>query len=204
MTAAVSRAAAGEQDPRRAAILEAAIAILRDQGAAAMTVRAVAAGAGCSTTGVYTWFGGKHGLVEAIFRDGFRRFGVAVGDAPRPGSSDPKRLAASMGDAYRRWALANPTHYSVMFGHAVPDYEPSEDARSAALDTFRPLVRVVERLVDAGTMVGEPLELATFIWATIHGYVSLEIASMDVDRTPAARDAAFAAGMRRAFRACTV
>ena len=33
-------------------------------------MRAVAKGAGCSTTGVYTWFGGKQGLVEAIFVDG--------------------------------------------------------------------------------------------------------------------------------------
>ena len=45
---------------------------------AALTVRNVAAAAGCSTTGVYTYFGGKDGLVDAIFVDGFEKFDAAL------------------------------------------------------------------------------------------------------------------------------
>src|SRR3954454_19289256 len=100
-----------ESRDSRQAILDAAIDILRRHGAGALTVRSVATAAGCSTTGVYTWFGSKNGLVEAIFVDGFRRFhdaqqAVLDGDDPS---------LAALADAYRQWALANPTHYQVMF-----------------------------------------------------------------------------------------
>src|SRR4051812_15889204 len=79
----------------RAAILAAALRILQHEGAGALTVRSVASGAGCSTTGVYTWFGGKNGLVEAIFVDGFQRFGAALAHA-----------VAAVDDAGRLVALA--------------------------------------------------------------------------------------------------
>lgn len=189
MTAAESR----EISPQRAAILDAAVTILRDQGAAALTVRAVAGAAGCSTTGVYTWFGGKHGLVEAIFRDGFRRFGATVDVPP---DTDAVGHAAALASRYRAWALANPTHYSVMFGHAVRDYEPSEEARLEALATFGPLVRAMAALAAAEGLDADATEMATFAWATMHGYVSLEIAGMSVVAVTQ-RDAAFATAMRR-------
>ncbi len=94
--------------------------MLQRDGAAALTVRNITAEAGCSTTGVYTYFGGKHGLVEAIFVEGFESFDRA--SAPLLEADD--LLAA--GPRYRRWALANPTQYMVMFGRAVPDFVPSE------------------------------------------------------------------------------
>jgi AcrR family transcriptional regulator len=194
VTAAESR----EISPQRAAILDAAVAILREQGAAALTVRAVAAAAGCSTTGVYTWFGGKHGLVEAIFRDGFRRFGAAVDGPP---DSDAEAHATAMAATYRSWALDNPTHYSVMFGHAVPDYQPSDEALVEALATFEPLVRAMAAFAAAEGLDADPTELATFTWATMHGYVSLEIAGMSVV-DPGQREAAYASGIRRALAGC--
>ena len=69
-------------DPR-SAILEAALEILKAQGHEALTVRKVAERAGCSTIGVYTWFGGKDGLVDAILIDGFRAFAGALMKARR-------------------------------------------------------------------------------------------------------------------------
>ena len=164
-----------------------------------MTVRSVAAAAGCSTTGVYTWFGGKNGLVEAIFVDGFERFGAAVrvaGDAA-PG---PERVRARA-LAYRTWALANPTHYTVMFGHAVPDFEPSPAASLAAQRTFTDLVVSVTAAIDHGDLAGEPFEIAHHLWAGIHGYVSLEIAGMGLTPEPE-RPAAFVAGVERLLRGC--
>ena len=93
--------------------------------AAALTVRNVASEAGCSTTGIYTYFGGKNGLVEAIFVEGFESFDAAT--APFMEVDD---LAGGC-RAYREWALANPTQYMVMFGRAVPDFVPSGDTLGA-------------------------------------------------------------------------
>ena len=94
--------------------------MLQRDGAAALTVRNITAEAGCSTTGIYTYFGGKHGLVEAIFVEGFESF-----DRARPRRCSRPTTCRRAGRAYREWALANPTQYMVMFGRAVPDFVPS-------------------------------------------------------------------------------
>ena len=183
------------------AILGAAVDILHRKGAGALTVRSVATLAGCSTTGVYTWFGGKNGLVEAIFVDGFRRFGLAL-DAARisPDPGEPRDLA----NAYRRWALQNPTHYMVMFGRSVPDYEPSPEALVAAMATFEMLVAATTAAINRGELAGQPRNVAHHLWATIHGYVSLELAGMDAvsatddDR----RQSLFAEGLTLVWLGC--
>ncbi|MEE9415523.1 MAG: TetR/AcrR family transcriptional regulator [Acidimicrobiales bacterium] len=140
----------------RATILAAAISLLRTGGADALTVRNVADAAGCSTTGVYTWFGGKNGLVEAILIEGFDSFDDALGSAP---------TFYDTGLAYRRWALDNPTHYLVMFGHVVSSYEPEQAALDRAEESFFGLVE----------LVGGDEAFAYHVWATVHGYVMLEI-----------------------------
>ena len=181
------------QRDTRTAILTAAIDILHQHGAGALTVRSVAAAAGCSTTGVYTYFGGKNGLVEAIFIDGFLRFGAAL-DAARavaPGGNHVARLA----HAYRTWALDNPTHYLVMFARTVPDFYPSLEALVTAHGTFQQLLDAttaeMQRLGDNG----DPGEVAHHLWAAMHGYVSLEIADMDMAADDRHRSRRFEAGL---------
>jgi AcrR family transcriptional regulator len=123
----------------RTRLLQAALDVLQRDGASGLTVRNVTAAAGCSTTGIYTYFGGKHGLVEALYLDGFRSFDRAVSAL-----LDADRLEDA-GREYRRWALANPTHYLVMFGRVVPDFVPSPAAMEEAARSFDALVRAVAR-----------------------------------------------------------
>jgi len=148
-------------------LLESALGILQDTGAAALTVRNITERAGCSTTGVYTYFGGKHGLVEAIFLDGFASFDRAV----QPFYENRDLLGA--GRAYRQWALANPMHYLVMFGRAVPDFEPSEPGFARAYESFAALIQAV-----AHAGAGDPEAAAYHLYATVHGYVMLELVGM--------------------------
>ncbi len=152
----------------RARLVEAALIVLQRDGAAALTVRNITAEAGCSTTGIYTYFGGKHGLVEAIFVEGFDSFDEAV----RPGLLDGDLPAA--GRAYRRWALDHPTQYMVMFGRAVPDYQPSDAAMERAQRSF---VELTEGVARAGP--GPDADRRAYhLFATVHGYVMLEMAGM--------------------------
>ena len=153
----------------------------------------MAAAAGCSTTGVYTWFGGKNGLVEAIFVDGFRRFHDAQQVVLDAEDADLDALA----DVYRSWALANPTHYQVMFERAVPDFEPSDEAHVVALSTFVQLLAVAERACASGSLRGPVDELAMHVWATVHGYVSLELSGMAPESDPAAGERRFRDGIER-------
>ncbi len=188
----------------RGAILEAAVDILQREGAGALTVRSVSAAAGCSTTGVYTWFGGKHGLIEAIFVDGFQRFGAAQREVPR-GRTRRAGDLSRYAHAYRDWALANPTHYMVMFGKAVPDYQPSEQALTAAAETFEQLVEAVREATSAAGSTDDPAEVAHHLWASVHGYVSLELAGMhDAGASAAQRDRRFRGGIERIRLGCGI
>lgn len=149
-------------------VLDSAIELLRTQGAAALTVRNVAEGAGCSTTGVYTHFGGKDGLIDAIFVEGFESFDVALDRA----GDDLVSLCA----AYRQWALTHPTHYQVMFAAAVPGFRPSEDALERAGKSYD---RLAARVENRSELAGSEARAAAFhLWATAHGYVMLELLGM--------------------------
>lgn len=159
---------AGVSTPEmRTVLLDAALTVLRRDGAASFTVRAITDEAGCSTTGVYTYFGGKHGLVEAIFVEGFDSFDQALEPHYRA------RDLAGAGRAYRQWALANPTHYLVMFGRAVPDYVPGDAAAARGRESFQALCDAV-----AATGAADPFGTAYRLYATVHGYVMLELVGM--------------------------
>jgi AcrR family transcriptional regulator len=179
----------GSAAPREA-ILEAALTVLARDGEARFTVRNIAREAGCSTTGVYTWFGGKAGLVDAIFVEGFESFDAAL--AAAYGRDD----LVDAGRRYRRWALANRTHYLVMFGRAVPDVEPGPAALGRGLRSFLDLVDLVRRLrpdLDEQDAFG----WAYHVNATVHGYVMTELAGMST-AAPDELDELYELGLHRA------
>ena len=171
----------------RRVVLDAGLAVLGRDGAAGLTVRAVAAQAGCSTTGVYTYFGGKHGLVEAMYLEGFLSFRQELAAPLAAGD------LVDAGRRFRRWALANSTHYLVMFGSAVPDFEPGEEAMTAAQASFTDLVDAV-----GAAGAADPFAAAYHLFATVHGYVMLELVGMG-PADPAELDAMYEIGLA----ACT-
>ncbi len=163
----------------RQRLLDAALDVLQREGPAALTVRNITDRAGCSTTGIYTYFGGKNGLVDAIYLDGFQSFDTALQPHYQAGN------LMEAGREYRRWALANPMHYMVMFGRAVPDHGPSDDASQRAAASFRALADAVavtaaaaaEGQVD-GQADDQAIDAAYHLYAAVHGYVMLELAGM--------------------------
>ena len=65
----------------RASLLHAASTLLAAEGPEALTVRRIAAEAGVSTMGVYSRFGGKEGVIDALLRDGFQALADAMAAA---------------------------------------------------------------------------------------------------------------------------
>jgi AcrR family transcriptional regulator len=136
---------------------------------------------------VYTRFGGKEGVVNALFLEGFQGLAAELGSVEP--SEDPLADLVELGRAYRRYALAHATHYQVMFGAAVPGFQPDDAAVAVAWATFDALVSAVRRALEAAVIAGgTPEQLAYVCWAQVHGLVSLELADMGEDH-PAARAA---------------
>jgi AcrR family transcriptional regulator len=156
------------------ALLEAAIDILETEGADALSVRRIAAAAGVAPMGVYNHFDSKSGILDALFIQGFEWLAEGLDAAAE--IPDPYEALRESGRRYRAFALAHPMVYQLMFLRVVPGYEAAGRALEVAGATFNSLVASVQRAMAAGVIADAPPDVtARLIWASIHGWVSLEV-----------------------------
>ena len=172
-------------DDTSRALLAAAHELLAADGPEALTVRRIANAAGMSTMNVYSRFGGKDGVIDELYADGYRRLLAAVDAVPStddvPG--DLMRVATT----YRSWARANPRYYAIMFRSAVPGFSPSPDVVEIARGGLAKLVERVQRGQAHDDIAtngwNDPTQIATWLWATCHGMISLELDGIGRERT---------------------
>jgi len=156
------------------ALLNAAGDILESEGPDALSVRRIAAQAGVAPMGVYNHFFSKFGIIDALFILGFERLSEAMGSLNQ--IDDPIAALTEAGRQYRELALAHPMVYEVMFQRAIAGYEPSDEALEVAARAFEGLVSVIRRGMDRGVLTGSsPTTVAQVIWASIHGWMALEL-----------------------------
>jgi AcrR family transcriptional regulator len=168
------RSPMAQLDPVGSLLLKGASDLLATHGPSALTVRRIANAAGVSTMNVYSRFGGKDGVVEQLFVEGFNRLRNSMSAVVM--TDDPIADVLECGLSYRRFAIDNPTLYSVMFDRAVPDYEPTIEAQLIASTTLELLAGRLERAMKAGALrPADRLHTAALVWATCHGVVSLEL-----------------------------
>jgi AcrR family transcriptional regulator len=164
-------------DALRVRLLEQAVRTLSEDGPDALSLRKLAAQVGTSTTAVYSLFGGKPGLLNAVYDEAFARFGERL--ARVEPTDDPKMDLFALAMAYRASALEEPHFYQVMFGPAGRAMTPDPESIRRAETTFSPLVDAVSRAIRAGQLrEHNPTAIATTMWATVHGLVSLELRSL--------------------------
>jgi len=111
----------------RAAMIDAAIGLIAEKGAEAVTVREVARQAGVSSGAPFRHFASRKALMTAVAEQGMaklreeieRRLGETA-----PG--DPMAGLMALADAYIDWAVDHPTHYRVLGDRALVDFYKSE------------------------------------------------------------------------------
>ncbi len=169
----------GPAPTTRAPVFEVAERLLREEGPQALSVRRLADLAGTSTQAVYTQYGGKSGLADALYREGYRRLAERIEslDLPR----DPLERVRLLSIAYRDNALDNPHLYDLMTGHPLPEYDPPAESRREAIRTIGPLITAISDAVADGVLVGEPRRIAHQMWAAGHGLISLGLNGMELD-----------------------
>lgn len=130
---------------------------------------------------IYSRFGSKEGILEQLYRQGMRLLEEELAAVPE--GSDSRTRIVELGSAYRRFALANPGLYALMFERPVPGFDPSAEARLGGLGrTFSILVSTVEEASADGVIRNvDATETSYLFWTALHGMISLEL-------THAARD----------------
>lgn len=157
----------------RRALLDEALRTIHHDGVEALTLRTIGVALGVSRTALYRHFADKRALLSAVATEGFRLLTARLVEAWRSGGV---KAFTDMGVAYVRFAMANPAHYRVMFGGFVDDAPRDEELTREAAAAFQALVDAIVSLQkDDAVKKDDPLQLARFIWATVHGVSMLII-----------------------------
>ena len=118
--------------------------LLARDGAAGLSLREVAREMGQTSSALYRYFATRDELLTALILDAYNDLGVAVERAEARVPRDDRRARwRASGRAVRRWALAHPHEYALIFGTPVPGYSAPPQTIAAATRVTLVLARIV-------------------------------------------------------------
>ena len=160
----------------RQGMLDAATQLLTDEGPSALTVRRVADAVNCSTTLLYSLFGGKDGLANELYLEGFERLKQEFSADPANAQATGLQRLRALARAYHQYAKRNPSYYMVMFGDAIAGFVPPLESRKRAWESLAVMIEAFDACMEQGELPkSNPTAAARLLWAAMHGAVSLEL-----------------------------
>jgi AcrR family transcriptional regulator len=161
----------------RQSVLETAIHLLATEGAEALSMRRIADAINASTSVLYTIFGSKDGLANALYLEGYARFGAALQNSiETPKNLAPLQKIERICFAYREFALHYPEYYKAIFLGAIPQFVLQPHSVAEGWKSLHILEDVVRECQAKNLIVGDnPRATAKALWAMGHGAVSLEL-----------------------------
>ncbi|MEU6217544.1 TetR/AcrR family transcriptional regulator [Streptomyces sp. NPDC047022] len=183
-----------------AAIKDEARSQLAAEGAARLSLRAVARELGMASSALYRYFPSRDDLLTALIIDAYDSLGQAAEAADaKAGDIAPARRWVVVCEAVRGWALAHPHEYALIYGSPVPGYSAPEATVPAASRVGLLLIGIVrdayrrrgvaltpvpaELEPEARRMAADlasdlPAEVVTAMvaaWAQLYGLVGFEV-----------------------------
>ena len=139
-----------------------------------LSVRAVTARAGVSPNALYLHFADKEALLSAVMIANYKELRTFLQSAVPP-NGDPIEQLRAYGHAYVQFAEERPGIYRVLFMTKVREGVPvpapgAPSGEDEGVDAFHDVLEIVTRCLPTGR---DPFTQATYIWAGLHGYVSL-------------------------------
>ncbi|KAB7739222.1 TetR family transcriptional regulator [Parvibaculum sedimenti] len=170
---------------QRAVLLDAASEMLVRGGHESISLRKLAAKVGTSTMAVYTAFGGRDGLIEALIEEGYNRLSIALAHVPR--NKEPLLWLRNLGTSFRHFALENHSYYALMVcvsmplspaeRSRIPDYADRPVRAITRHPAYNVLLDAIQACIDEGSLPAglTPVAISEAFWATLHGLCSLEL-----------------------------
>lgn len=126
---------------------------LATDGAAGLSLRAIAREMGMVSSAIHRYFPTKDALLTALIIDGYNAVGAAVerADAARDRSDFGGRWMAVC-HAIRDWALAHPHEYAMLYGSPIPGYAAPPDTTDPAIRDTVVMGRLVSEAYEAGAL----------------------------------------------------
>jgi AcrR family transcriptional regulator len=127
---------------------------LASEGAAALSVRAVARDLGVVSSAIYRYVRSRDDLLTLLVVDGYDELGDAV-DKERAEipAGDHRERFLTVGRTVRAWAVREPATYALLFGSPVPGYHaPAEQTTGPGTRVIGALVGIYAAAHEAGAM----------------------------------------------------
>ena len=159
----------------REALLQAALDLIGQKGAAGFTFADAARMAGVSPAAPYRHFRDRDELLSSIAQRGFEQFEAALNEAWDDGRPDTITAFERVGRAYLNFARQQPALYSAMFESGIPvDMNPTlQAAGERAFAIIRAAAERLAALAPPGTPRPPAMMMALHIWSMSHGVASL-------------------------------
>lgn len=196
---------AKKHEAARAEILEAARQQMTKEGAAALSLRAIARDLGMTAPAIYRYFDSRDALVTALIVEAYQGLSIAMETArdAQPADAPAEQFLAAL-LAYRAWAQAHPQDYTLVFGTPIPGYagalEQTLPVAKRAFDVLvgilgtaekmdllhpiptyaTPTKAVAKKLIKWRKEYGysestQALHMSLVAWSRLHGIVLLEL-----------------------------
>ena len=155
----------------RARLIAVAHSLVREEGFEGLTMRRLAALAGCAPMSVYSYFPDKDAILAALAEDAFMVLAREIeADAP----ADPMEALEAFLTRYIAFGLANPKHYRIVFTPRPPKRAArSTDMPSLTNPVLGLLMARLEACIEAERISGDAMAHAGFLWTAVHGAVDL-------------------------------
>jgi AcrR family transcriptional regulator len=166
-------AATGWREARRRsardAIVEAAWALVGEEGLAGLSLRDLARRAGITTPTVYAYFDSKNAIYDAMFGRAATQFAERM--AEPCDSADPREALAATARRFAEFCTSDPARYQLLFQRTLPGFEPSPQSYEPAI---RALASLRELLNSNGITEPRHLDMAT---ALVTGLVDQQVSN---------------------------
>ncbi|MEM6582018.1 MAG: TetR/AcrR family transcriptional regulator [Pseudomonadota bacterium] len=158
----------------RQRLCDLALKAFAEQGVEGMSLRGLAAAAGCSRTTPYRYFKNKADILAAVRQSQFQKL-ADVSENVAASVPDPGPRLEALARSYIKFAISSPDAYRVMFSVNQRDEQRYPELVHQINRSQQPMMTAVSEAIDSGEIEGDPSNIMHVLWAGLHGIISLEL-----------------------------
>jgi AcrR family transcriptional regulator len=157
-------------------ILDAARAIMREEGVAALSMQELARRMDMRAPSLYNYFSGKMDIYDALFRLGFGLWDDTCTKAAAEADNFQDEIQKLV-EGYMSFALENPELYQLCFERPVPGFVPSQQSLDLS---FEILNRAYQRVESYRPELDKSLtneQIVNLVIAVSHGLTAMQLSN---------------------------
>jgi AcrR family transcriptional regulator len=157
-------------------ILDTAREIMREHGAAALSIHELARRLEMQPPSLYNYFSGLMDIYDSLFRLGFTLWDEYMTEYVQGAETWQQEIQLSM-EAYLTFAMQNPELFQLCFERPVPGFVPSEESLQISFGILDELYAHIGGLQDTMDTNLPPEQIADLVIAMTHGLTALHMAN---------------------------